>query len=174
MSRTPFALTALIAVGLALTGCAGTAYPDLGANEPATPAHDTETPAGDSAPSPADVRGLVTVDGVSYEISELRNCEPLSDGTVERELELQGIGKHEGSRVQIDVYVQKLLGNPFDEVSWAGPEGVFGGPEDAAITLNDSGTRVSGSATLVDAATQSETIAVEFDLEVPAETIACR
>ncbi|MGY6498115.1 MAG: hypothetical protein ACXIUP_07790, partial [Microcella sp.] len=89
------------------------------------------------------------------------------------ELELQGIGvSDEGERVQIDVYVETIAGQPFDDVSWAGPEGIWGGPDDAQITLGAD--RVSGSATLVDALTQEGALAIEFDLEVPDELIECR
>jgi len=121
-----------------------------------------------------EVLGTVTVDGVAYEITTLRNCDPLDEGPIERELELQGLGDAEGERVQIDVYVQRIGGNPFDDVSWSGPEGVFGNPADARVEISADGTSVTGSATLDDAMTQTETIDVEFDLAVPADTISCR
>jgi len=109
---------------------------------------------------------------VTYEITEVRRCDPLVMDMLERELEVQGMGDHEDERVQIDVYVQEVGGTRLDEVSWTGPEGVFGGPEDARVTFD--GSRVSGSATLVDGLTQEQTLPVSFDLEVPAEILSCR
>lgn len=133
-----------------------------------------EANAAEETPGHGEARGVVTVDGITYEITEVRACEPLDDGTVERELELQGLGDFEGDRLQIDVYVQTVAGMPFDDVSWAGPEGIFGGPDDADVTVADGGASVSGTATLHDAATHTETVQVEFDLEVPDEEVACR
>lgn len=130
---------------------------------------EAETPPGASAE-----QGIVIVDGTEYSITELRNCEPLVDGVFERELELQGLGEADGERVQIDVYLQQANGVDLHEVSWSGPEGVFGGPENPNITLDAAGTSVRGVATLVDGMTQTETVQVDFDLAVPAETIACR
>ncbi|QOR71582.1 hypothetical protein IM660_04635 [Ruania alkalisoli] len=121
------------------------------------------------------VLGLVTVDDVQYEITELRNCEPLQQEMVERQLELQGLGEHDGERIQIDVYIEEIAGAPYNDVAWSGPEGVFGAPESVdEVTLDAGGTSVRGVATLQDALTQSETVTVDFDLPVPAETIACR
>jgi len=133
-----------------------------------------ETDGAGGDPEHGDARGVVTVDGIRYEITEVRACEPLDDGTVERELELQGLGDFEGDRLQLDVYVQTVAGMPFDDVSWHGPEGIFGGPDDADVIVADGGASVSGTATLHDAATQTETVQVEFDLEVPDEELACR
>lgn len=47
----------------------------------------------------------------------MRRCEPLNDGTIERELELQGLGEHDGQRIQIDVYKQMIAGQAAHEVS---------------------------------------------------------
>jgi len=128
---------------------------------------------GSSVDEPGAELGTVSVEGAVYSITELRNCVPLSDDVIEGELELQGIGTSaDGERVQIDVYVETLAGQPFNSVSWAGPEGVWGNPEDAAITF--AGDRVSGSATLVEALTQEGALPIEFDLEVPADLIECR
>ncbi|UFU03750.1 hypothetical protein LQF12_03835 [Ruania suaedae] len=131
-----------------------------------------EEPTVEEEPAVGSAAGTVSVDGVEYEITELRNCEPLQDGAVDRELELQGFGEHEGERTQVDVYVQELAGTPYDDVSWSGPEGVYGGPQDAVVELD--ATSVRGTATLMDSLTQTETVSIEFELEVPAETIACR
>ena len=149
----------------------GDTSPQDPTDEPDGPAEGSEDD-GDSQVAP--VRGTVTVDGTRYEITELRNCDPYEMDMIDVELELQGIGEHDGERVQIDVYVQTIAGTQADDVSWAGPEGVFGGPEDANVTLDADGTSVRGVATLLDALTQTETVDIEFDLDVPAGTIACR
>src|SRR5690606_32184930 len=127
--------------------------------------------AGDAAPDaePEAVRGTVVVDGVSYDMTTMRNCEPFEVEGIDVALELQGLGEHDGERVQVDVYIQTIGGMPSDDVSWAGPEGVYGGSDDAAVTLDEAAGRVVGTATLKDSLTQTETIGIEFDLEVPAE-----
>lgn len=130
---------------------------------------DVEGPGGEATSGPS---GTVQVDGVDYVLTEFRRCEPLQDGTIDRELELQGIGEADGDRIQIDVYVETIGNLPFNDVSWAGPEGVFGGPEDAEIEIVDD--QVSGSATLLDAMSQTETLDIRFDLPIPADEIACR
>ncbi len=187
---------AAVTAGLLLSVAACTSpAADSGTDEPAgaetqntqeadAPADD-EPAAGDAENAPTeeagagqdaagDVLGLVTVDDVQYEITELRNCEPLQQEMVERELELQGLGEHDGERIQIDVYIEELAGAPYNDVAWSGPEGVFGTQESADVTLDAGGTSVRGVATLQGALTQTETVTIDFDLPVPAETIACR
>ena len=169
----PFA--PIVGLMLLVAGCAADASPDADSDGAATPGANDGGTASEAPVDPTDTTetlGTVVVDGVEYDITEVRNCEPLSDGTVERELELQGFGTHDdGERVQIDVYIQTLAGVPYDDVSWNGPEGVFGGPDDADIALINDGAIVTGSATLVDAMNQTETIGIGFTLEV---TVACR
>jgi hypothetical protein len=148
-----------------------------GTNPDEAPADGSEeAPGGDddaTEPVGSEAVGTVTVAGTEYAISEVRRCEPLDEGGIERELELQGFGQSpDGERVQIDVYQQSIGGAPFDDVSWAGPEGVFGGPDDADLTVD--GDEVSGSATLVDAMTQEESVAVSFTLPIPSDELACR
>lgn len=187
-TRLPLTAAALLAA-LALTACEATPIADATAQDQAPPAAEptatsedptsaSEDPAAAShnpaAPTTGEVLGQVMVDGISYDITQLRNCDPLSTGPVERELELQGLGEHEGQRLQIDVYVQTLAGSPFNDVSWAGPEGVFGGADGAEAVVSDNGTRVSGQAELVDALNQTDSVAVVFDLPIPTETVACR
>lgn len=197
MTRRPVRETAaLLALVLTLAACGAdnadesapeVASPEVEAEAAAAPEPDLSEDAEDGGEEPAEDAtadedataegggmGSVTVDGQTYEVTELRNCEPLDDGTIERSLELQGIGTLDGERFQIDVYQEAIAGVPFDDVSWSGPEGVFGGPEDAQIALDEEGERVSGTATLLDAMTQTDTLDIEFDLEVPAETIPCR
>lgn len=125
------------------------------------------------------VYGTAVVDGVEYELHELRRCEPTDVDQVERELELTargrmpaGEGYDGGDWVQIDVYVQDIGGADFDAVSWAGPEGVFGTNDAANVSY--SGDRVTGTAVLVDSLTQEQTISVTYDVEVPEELLDCR
>jgi hypothetical protein len=72
------------------------------------------------------------------------------------------------------VYIRTVAGTSMREVSWSGPEGVFGDSDDASITWGPDNASVLGSATLVDGMTQTEKLRIDFDLEVPAETIDCR
>ncbi|WP_110588301.1 hypothetical protein [Microbacterium suaedae] len=184
MKKIPHGLAVIAATALFLAGCAPAAEipaasendqdPPVAADEDSTETGET----GDDSPEDADfgeVLGVVKInDFTTYAITELRNCEPLNDGTIERELELQGFGEHEGTPIQIDVYKQMVAGSAGNEVSWSGPEGVFGSSDIASITWAGEGDNVLGSSTLVDGATQSEKIMVGFDLQVPAETVACR
>lgn len=175
-SRATFA--ALATATLVLVGCSAEPSDSAQSGDDTEQSETRAEPRDDSA-APGDVRGIVDVDGTRYEITELRNCEPLEDGVVDRHLELQGIGEHDGERVQLDVYIEEIGDLPYDDVAWAGPEGVFGageheGPYEAEVTIDDAGASVRGVATLVDAWDPSETILVDFELEIPAETIACR
>lgn len=167
---------ALAAMAILITGCSSDSGADtLGAPEtnPDPPVGTAEGNADDVAPS--DALGAVRInDSRSYAITELRNCEPLSDGTVERELELQGFGQHEGVRIQIDVYKQTVAGVASNDVSWSGPEGVFGSSDGATITWGSDDSHVLGSSMLVDGLNQTEKIMIDFELQVPAETVACR
>ncbi len=181
----PLGIAAATTLLLVLTACGSdTDEPDGIAEQSAEETADDADPVAaeeqvaeeeTTEPDPASAeQGIVIVDGTEYSITELRNCEPLDDGVFERELELQGLGEADGERVQIDVYLQQANGVDLHEVSWSGPEGVFGGPENPNITLDAAGTSVRGVATLVDSMTQTETVQVDFDLAVPAETIDCR
>lgn len=193
----PLVIAPLLAALLALGACAGsdqegapqTVAPDPAAVTDADP-EPAETPEpqegeADEAPAasddaadpdpeapPAATRGWVEVEGTRYDITELRRCEPFEMDLLESELELTGLGESDGERVQIDVLVQTMAGMPADDVSWAGPEGIFGGPEDADVSF--TGDRVSGTATLLESLMMEETLAVSFDLEVPTEIHECR
>lgn len=111
------------------------------------------------------------MDGADYGIDEVRRCDPLEQAGLERELELQGRGSHAGEAVQIDVYVQSIAGTPMDDVSWAGPEGVLGSAQGAAVEAADG--RVTGTAVLTGALDQGESVSVEFGLPVPDELLDC-
>lgn len=115
--------------------------------------------------------GTVIVDGTEYPITEVRDCVPLEQAGVERELELQGRGDSGDETVQIDAYVQTIGGMAMDSVSWSGPEGVFGA--DQEVVLEVLGDQVTGSAVLTDALRGTETISVEFTLSIPSESVDC-
>lgn len=180
MKKFPLGLAALAATALLLASCSGSDVLDPAEADQERHASTGENSSASKDSSPEDVEtgealGTVRInDFTTYTITELRNCEPLSDGTIERELELQGFGQHEGTPVQIDVYKQMVAGNAGNEVSWSGPEGVFGSSGSAQVTWGPDNASVLGSATLVDAQTQTEKIMLNFDLQVPAETVACR
>lgn len=199
MNRLGSRLTAILAVAalaLVAMGCGGDDDDSDEATPSDPPAESDESP-NDSSDAEADgedvdgsdtdtagagLLGTVVVDGVEYEITELYNCDPLDDGTIERSLELQGLGESDGERVQIDIVIQQIAGVSMDDVSWSGPEGVFAGPAGSDVdgpatvdvALINDGAIVTGSATLVDAMGEDETIGVGFNLEVPVDTIACR
>ncbi|PFG20100.1 hypothetical protein [Serinibacter salmoneus] len=167
---------------LMLSGCSSSSHaPDLAENSPdestvsEEDSHEDST-AGEVADGErASIMGTVRVnDLTTYAITEVRNCEPLNDGTIERELELQGFGEHDGERIQIDVYKQMVAGSAGNEVSWSGPEGVFGSSGVANITWGSGDANVLGSSEMVDSMTQTERLMIGFDLQVPVETVPCR
>lgn len=164
---------------LLLSGC-GTdaAAPDSSTqstNEAALPTSESAAPQVAEASEPeARDYGHVTVDGVTHVLGSVRACDPLNEGLVERELELQGLGTSNGSRIQLDVYVQKIAGQQINDVAWSGPEGVFGNPRHLKISVDETESRISGSAALHDAQTQEQLIDIEFNMPIPSETVACR
>lgn len=174
MKKLHTGLASLAATALLLTGCSS----DL--DVPIESEVNQEAPASTEENAPesnesTESLGVVRINQViTYSITELRNCEPMNDGTIERELELQGFGQHEGERIQIDVYKQMVAGSAGNEVSWSGPEGVFGSSDVAGITWGPDDASVLGSSELVDSMTQTERLMISFDLQVPTETVACR
>lgn len=136
---------------------------------------DDDAPAG-SGDAPAGVTvGTVVVDGTAYELTEVIRCEPYSTDQFDIELELQGLGKLENDeRIQLDVSTKSASGISMNDVAWSGPEGIFGGGDDTQFAESADGSTVSGSATLLDAQTLTDSITVEFELEVPTEEFACR
>lgn len=160
--------------------------PDAPGTEEATPEEATTE---DTSDATDPVLGTVIVAGTTYEITELRNCEPLDLGDgMERLLELQGLGRDGGERVQIDVYVSDGPAGGLHEVSWNGPEGVRGNQalelggdwlDNAQTALGSppvalTDERVSGALPVLDAMTQDDPVDLAFDLPVPAERISCR
>lgn len=178
MKRMNLALGAIAALVL-VTGCGADPVTDDTAIEPSNEAASSEhehvaAESPDESESATQTQGRVTVDGVAYDLDSVHACDPLNDGLVERELELQGTGTHDGDRFQVDVYVQTVGGQPMNDVAWSGPEGIFGDPRELHLTVDDAASHVSGTATLHDAMTQEETISIEFDVQIPSDTVACR
>lgn len=142
-------------------------------------AQEDSTDGGETAQD-LEVVGTFTVNNQEYQLHEVRRCIPSEAEGVERELELQARGSlaewsDYGSDdwVQADIYVQEIAGQKYDDVSWSGPEGVFGSTVDPA-EVAFSGALVVGRATLVDGLTQEDTVVVSFTVEVPAEEVDCR
>lgn len=142
-------------------------------------AQEDSTDGGETAQD-LEVVGTFTVNNQEYQLHEVRRCIPSEAEGVERELELQARGSlaewsDYGSDdwVQADIYVQEIAGQKYDDVSWSGPEGVFGSTVDPA-EVAFSGALVAGRATLVDGLTQEDTVVVSFTVEVPAEEVDCR
>ncbi|MFW7413766.1 hypothetical protein [Demequina sp. SO4-18] len=152
--------------------------PDPGATMDAEQEDAGQEDAGQAAGS-GTVYGTAVVDGVEYELHELRRCEPADQEMIDIELELTGRGQvpagegyNDGDWVQIDVYVQQIAGADFDSVSWAGPEGVFGTDDPTEVGVGDG--RVSGTAATVDSLTGEPGVTVTYDIEVPDEILDCR
>lgn|SRR5690554_964231 len=174
---------ALAAAALFLAGCSSAA--DADADPPDSPETGQELPVSTDENSPesnesTEVLGAVRVnEAITYSIHELRRCEPLDDDMIESELDLQGLGEHDGERIQIDISLETIAGTPHNNFSWNGPEGVFGSDpldgsdSDARITWGPDNASVLGSGTLFDSLTGDEQIFVDFDLQVPAETVTC-
>lgn len=134
--------------------------------------------------------GTATVDGTSYEFDRALRCDVDSMGVegVSSEIEAQFLGSAGGDRVQLDILISEFAGMPMHSVSWAGPEGIFGGTfteaggswmgegddvyQDAPVSIN--GDRATGSVVLYDAFEMVDTIEVDFDVVIPADTFACR
>ncbi|GHC83762.1 hypothetical protein GCM10007079_25160 [Nocardiopsis terrae] len=160
------------------TGEGGTAARGEGAAAEETVGEEGAQEGGADRDDTGAVLGTVSVDGAEYEITEVRNCVPLEQVGIERELELQGFGDLDGETVQVDAYVQTIGGASMDSVSWSGPEGVFGSGQGAAgsgqeVALEVSGDQVTGSAVLGDALAGTETVSVELTLPVPDELVDC-
>lgn len=149
--------------------------------------NDEPVEASGGAPGSA---GTVTVDGTTYPMDGAQQCDTsgLDVDGVEREPEVQIWGASDDGRVQLDVYVQAFSGMPSYDVSWAGPEGIFGGgvmqlgggwTDDNDQTYADApvsvdGNRTTGSLTLYDAMTMSESIDIDFDVTFPETLTSCR
>lgn len=165
------------------SGDSPSAEPDATATQAATsePSPEAELSGdGGEAPEVLEVMGSVTVDNQEYQLHEIRRCIPLETEGVERELELQargfvsaGEGYDGEDWVQLDVAKQTIAGARYDDVSWAGPEGVYGSTVEPSEVVF-SGTMATGRGTLVDALTQEATVTVSFMVDVPGEEIDCR
>lgn len=180
MKKIPIGLSALAAAALLLTGCSSDSDAPNPPETDQEPHISTEESTSESNGSAAALGAVRVNEAVTYSITELRRCEPVDQDMIETELELQGLGEHDGERIQIDVYLETIAGAPHNHFSWAGPEGVFssdpldGTGSDARITWGPEDAGVLGSGTLFDSMTGEDQIMVDFDLQVPAETIACR
>lgn len=194
------ALTLLLAGFLAACGdddsdtsnpadtAAGSSTADDTADGPAddTASDDPADEGDDTPPASTGDAGTATVDGATYGFDRALRCDPDSVGVpgLEREIEAQFLG----DGVQLDVYVESINGMPMHQVSWAGPEGIFGASftqigdswmgegddiyQDSPVVVD--GDRATGSVVLYDAMTMEDTIELDFDVTIPSETFACR
>ncbi len=189
-------VSAIVGLTMMLAACSSDPVPAVGGggaspDAPSTAGGDDSAPTPAATDSPDDavaqnetgdtstVYGTATVGDVEYELHELRRCEPSDAEQIDRELELTargfvpaGEGHDGGDWVQLDVSVQQVAGMDLDQVSWAGPEGVFGTDADAGVSYE--GDRVSGTANMVDSLTLEGALSVTYDLEVPDEILDCR
>jgi hypothetical protein len=191
------ALALLVAGSLAACGDDDTdtsAPADTTSDSPA-PLGDDPSAVGDDAGSggddtPTGSFGTATVGDTTYSFDQALRCEEddLGIDGMEREIEAQFLGRSDDGRIQLDLYISEFSGMPMHDVSWAGPEGVFGASftqiggtwmgenddvyQDAPIALD--GDRATGSVVLYDGMTMEESIELDFDVVVPSDTFACR
>lgn len=133
--------------------------------------------------------GTATVAGTDYPFDNASRCNPDSidiEG-LDDQIEAQFFSTVR-DRGQLDIFVAEVGGNPIHEVSWAGPEGIFGASflqiggtwmgdndtvyQDSPVVI--SGDRATGSIVLFDSMTMEEELELDFDVTIPSETIACR
>ncbi|MCC5946954.1 MAG: hypothetical protein JJT89_00745 [Nitriliruptoraceae bacterium] len=131
------------------------------------PAEDTGTQDAEGAGIPD---ATLVVDGVEYQVTDLRRCEDDGAFPFEVELEYQVIAQGPDGRGQLDLYADEI----FDQASWAGEEGIFGNQEE--IDLGLSGDRAASTVVIEDAFGEGELLEITYDLPVLAESdaVACR
>ena len=151
---------------------------------------EADSSGGDSSTGSPGAFGTATVGDTTYSFDEALRCEEGDLGIegMEREVEAQFLGRSDDGRIQLDLYISEFSGMPMHDVSWAGPEGVFGASvteiggswmgenddiyQDAPIAID--GDRATGSVVLYDAMTMEDSLEVDFDVIVPSDTFACR
>lgn len=113
----------------------------------------------------------LVVEGVAYEVTGLRRCQ--EDGAFfgEVDLEYQVFAEGPDGSGQLDLFIDEFL----DQVSWAGPEGVYGNVENE-VDAGFAGDRAASTVTLQDARTAEGEFEVVYDLPVLPESdaVACR
>lgn len=171
--------------------------PDLTEADPTDPQDDaadtaengTEEPSDDSPAQPSGDAGTFTVDGVTYQLHEAINCEPDDLGIEIREpiLDTQYVGRSDDSGVLVHISQVEIAGNPAWDVSYSGPEGVFGshlsemggewvGEGDSTYSdapVDVDGNTITGAVTLYDSMTMEDTVETEFEVTFPSQTTAC-
>lgn len=145
-------------------------------------------PGNGGAPASADA-GTVTVDGVTYGLHEAMQCDP-SDfdvDLVELLLDTQYLGRSDEGGVIVHISHSEFAGNPSWDVSYNGPEGVFGahlsdvggqwmGEQDdtySAPPVTVEGNNITGAATLYDPMTMGDSVEASFDVTFPDQMISC-
>ena len=168
---------------------------DAPAPEDAAPAEGADSPSTETEPSDEgasggepetdaerEIVGEITVGMTPYQLHEVWLCTPSEVEGFDRVLELQargyvpaGTGYDGEDWVQVDVHVQEVAGTPYDDLSWAGPEGVFGSSvQPAEVVYFEGATTLVARGTLADALTQEETVSASLSVAVPEEEIDCR
>ena len=147
-----------------------------------------DAPENGGAPASGDA-GTFTVDGVTYGLHEAMQCDPsyFDVDMVERLLDTQYVGRSDEGSVIIHIAHSELAGNPNWDVSYNGPEGVFGshlselggqwmGEQDdtyAEPPVTVEGNNITGAATLYDPMTMEDSVEVSFDVTFPDQMINC-
>ena len=168
-------MTVFALVALVLAACGGS---DVSGTEEGSASRDgdvettsADAGAGDSdAPPTTGAAGSFTVNGQQIGVDEVRRCMPFSEGSID----LQGIGQ----RVQLFLVFTEAgeLLDPSVQGGYINDEfgsRAFGDFEFGSGTLEYSGDRVTGSATVGDSFGGGETVDLTWDIEVPADEIDC-
>ena len=201
-----FRLFTALALIVGLLAACGNDDDSAPPNDDATPAADNgDDPGDDPGDGPTDDpgetdtenggasasadAGTFTVDGVTYGIHEAMQCDP-SDfdvDMVELLLDTQYLGRSDEGGVIVHISHSEFAGNPSWDVSYNGPEGVFGahlsdvggqwmGEQDdtyAEAPVTVEGNNITGAATLYDPMTMEESVEVSFAVTFPDQLISC-
>lgn len=167
----------IVAGALALSGCSSQVSPPRDDSGESSEQDDTTNGSEDGGDGGGGASsgglGTATLDGVTYEFTEVILCEPFDDGTVRFDLEVIALGIAEGgARVQLDAYQTVAANVASSDFDWAGPEGIFSSTDDASVTVE--GDRVVGSGAMLDAETDSVSLPMTFDVALPSEFTECR
>lgn len=176
-SRLSLFIASMIAAGaLVLSGCTADTSPagdDTGGSSEQDDVTNGSDASDDGGGASSGGLGTATLDGVTYEFTEVILCEPFDDGTVRFDLEVIALGlAANGARVQLDAYQTVAANVASSDFDWAGPEGIFGSSDNATVTVE--GDRVLGSGAMLDAETDSVSLSMTFDVALPSEFTECR
>ncbi|MDE0804761.1 MAG: hypothetical protein OSA99_15740 [Acidimicrobiales bacterium] len=131
---------------------------------------DDDDDGDDEAPATGEF-GTITINGDAYAVSTLNRCIPFSES--DDDLDLQALG----DGVKINIYASS---GTIDDVSVDGStveseygSRAFGGFDSQIHDQSTDGGRAMGSATMPDAMGGTDTVEVEWDVEIPSDVRDC-